>query len=613
MLPAILLALVVLPGLARADTPEESLGKAADLENAGHLSRAVEIYKDIIKSNPDYSQLLDVRFRLARCYDNMGLVDEAVAELTAVVDSKEKKFRRRVDAFYTLGKLYGSLKDYEKATRTFEAMLNEGAGLYEDEVLNICGGYYALLNKPNEAAAKFNVLKRRANSKYAEQAAVKLALLWLKAGPDKIDLAKAAIEDLAAGFEANPQIPALLVQIADLYRTRKKFTECVAVCQQVISRYPAKPEALAARHMLGLCQKDQGKFKEAAEVFDQIAKLPEARTQAAQGLAAEAYFQAAEVFRNDLNDPDQAMPRYQEAAAAARALDTDRARAIQEQCYFTLAEHQFAKKNYAAAMENYLLLRSTGSKLNVVGRIIQCQSALNLTDTASVGSTNDVETLKKKIEQNAGTFAAAEAETFLVDQEVRKAGPGVSNAALVEKYDAIRKKYPADMLKQNSLAAYLHLQIGLCLGSAGTKESMLKAADAFKRCADADPAGPYATLALENQALAAERAGDRATASAVYRKLFDSASAKLEAKKDDADLQRRSSDYLRSMLTRADTPSAVDEALATARSVIDKKGVFSKAARDAQFYIGELFMMKKDYSAAAREFKQFIKLYAGPK
>ncbi|MDD4890644.1 MAG: tetratricopeptide repeat protein, partial [Phycisphaerae bacterium] len=74
-----------------------------------------------------------------------------------------------------------------------------------------------------------------------------------------------------------------------------------------------------------------------------------------------------------------------------------------------------------------------------------------------------------------------------------------------------------------------------------------------------------------------------------------------------------SSECRRSMLTRADTPSAVDEALATARSVIDRKGVFSKAARDAQFYIGELFMMKKDYSAAAREFKQFIKLYAGPK
>ena len=218
---AVLLALGLPSAAPAAETPEEALRRAEQLERDGKLSRAVELYRSFLQSHPKHSQTLDAHYRLARCLDALGYVDEVIAELRTVLESPNRRYRNRTEAFYTLGKLYGSLKRHEEAAKVFEQMLAEGAGLYEDEVLSLCGGYYAVLKKYDDAAAKFNLLKRRKDSRYAEQAAYKLAVLWLRA--ENLDLAVEAVQDLAQGFPQNNQARGLMLQVADLFRSTAEF------------------------------------------------------------------------------------------------------------------------------------------------------------------------------------------------------------------------------------------------------------------------------------------------------------------------------------------------------------------------------------------------------
>ena len=138
-----------------------------------------------------------------------------------------------------LGKLRAALKQYDKATEALEKMLAEGAGLYQDEALNLCAGYYAVNKQYNEAAAKLNILSRRKNSRFAEQAAYKLCMLWLKA--ESLDLAVIAIGDLSTRFPRNKQAKSLMFQVADLFRRKRMFRQAVAACDQLRRRFPKSP------------------------------------------------------------------------------------------------------------------------------------------------------------------------------------------------------------------------------------------------------------------------------------------------------------------------------------------------------------------------------------
>ncbi len=249
------------------------LREAQELERVGNVQKAAGAYEAFLAKYPDHTQVVEAHYRLAKCYDALGLVDQTVGQFKAVTDSDKKQFKNRADAFYNLGKLYASDKKYDLATAVFEKMLSEGAGLYEEEVLNLCAGYYALQQKYQDAAAKFNILKRRQDSALAEGAACKLTLLWLKA--EKMDLAVDALQDVVQRFPKSKQIPELLLRTADGYRGQKNFEKTVSLCEQLRSGYPKEPEALAANYLLGLVYRDRKDFQKAADALDVVGRNKE--------------------------------------------------------------------------------------------------------------------------------------------------------------------------------------------------------------------------------------------------------------------------------------------------------------------------------------------------
>lgn len=593
----------------RAQTAEDLLLQGQQLEKQGASQRAVKVYQAFLEKHKDHAQATEARYRLARCYEAIGLVDQAIAELKLVAAADPKGFRNRAEALYLLGRLHAGNKAYEEAARVFETLLAEGAGIHEDEVMSLTAGYYAILGKHDDAAAKYNILKRRGDPKLAEQASLRLSLLWLKA--EKAEQAIEAIADFATAWPNNRQIPELLLKVADLCRQQGRFDRTISICEQLRARYPKTLEAMAGNYLLGLCYRDRKDLKKAVEVLDQLGAVKDSQ---ARGLAAEALVQSANIHYSDLRDIAGAMRRYEEAAKIAREVETERKTEILEQCYFRLGEHYFEKKQYNVALEYYTLLRSVSTRVNVFTRIMQCQEALGQTAGADapVGEA-EVEILRRRIADSPGTAMAADAELFLLDRKFSESlRRKLAVAPLASEYARLLTAYPAEVLKAEHREPYIYAQIGTCLAQGSTREDLVKAIGAFEKvlaCGGDD--NPYRITALENIVVSAERLGDRQKAAEASKRLFEISAARLESAKDDKALEHRTLEYLRTWATRVEGPM-VDSSIALCRRIIEEKGPLSELSREARYHLGELLYLKRDFSAAAKAFSEFVSIY-GPK
>jgi tetratricopeptide (TPR) repeat protein len=595
---------------AQAQSPEDALREGQQLERSGNVQRAVAVYEQYLEKFPEHTQVAATQYRLGKCYDELGMVDESIATLKKAVASKDRRFRNRPDAFYLLAKQYAALDDYDNAVATFEQMLAESPGLYEDEVLNLCGGYYAILGKHDEAAAKLNILKRKQDSPLAEDAAYKLAVLWLKT--EKTTPAVEAIQDLAQLYPRNKRIPELLLRAADLYHSQKKYDQTVALAEQLRTRYPESYEAVAGRYLVGLCYRDRGKHEQAVEVFEEVGRSGQL---AGGAIAAEAAVQCAEICFRQLNDTPRAIQLYEEAAKLARDAGDERAKTLLEQCYFRLAEHYYQQQQWSVALENYLLLRKTGSQLNVLGRILSCQAKLDAGDNPLDLTEVDEQVLLERVKANAGTAVAAEAELFLIDRKLAETlRSGARIAEIAQEYRDLLQRYPKQVLATDHMESYIHLQIGTALARGEARPEWSQAVEAFEQAMKVDPGedNPYRISILESLALVAERAGDDARAGGAYRQLFDISKRQLAENPDDAELEKQTLAYMKSLATRAHTDDLIESSLEMCREIIVRHGQLSDLSREARFYTAELYYLRRDFSKAVQAYKEFLRIYGPP-
>jgi len=602
------------------ETPEALFGYAQQMENEGKMVAACDAYTLFLARFPDHSQIQETGYRLGKCLDVVGRVDEAVVQLEAVMRAKNKRFRNRQDAIFLLGKLYGELNDYEKACRAFETLLAEGAGLFEEDALNLCAAYYAVQKKYQEAAGKLNILKRRENAVYAERAAYKLVLVWLEAG--NLDLAVESVSYLAKEFPQNLDARGLMLRIADVFRQQRKFMQAIAICNQLQGAFPKSREALASGYVVGMCYRDQKQPDKAIEVLVATARIPE---NAKSGVAAESMVKAADILLADKADIEQAMERYEEATDLARFLtDEERRQQVLEVCYFRLAEYAFQNKKWAVALEFYTLLRKNGTTLNVLPRMMKCQAELGMDPDAYARGESELAFIRKKIAENPGTYAAAEGEVFLADHDLTAAlAQGRSSASLqrcAAAYADILKRYPPAILAEFHLHSYILVQLGRSQAALYALLRQDNVADtswegtirSFERAITIDAETPYARDALEFIAQTADNAGQKEKAFETYTKLFELTGEKLKTAKDDAQLQDDRMGYLKALLTRARQTETIEDAIALSNRIIEQDGVGSPTGRHALLYTGELYYLRKDFSAAAKAFNTFIDTY-GPK
>lgn len=606
-----MLAFACPAGLGAASA-EDSLTAADRQAKDGNNTAAAKAYESFIKTNPEHSQIISARYRLGKCYEDLGKIEEAIEQYNAV-GGADAKFRGRNEALFALGKLLASLKRHEEAIKAIEKLLAAGGGLYEEDSHMLLGGYYAILSKWDDAAAHFNILRRR-ESTQAPTAAYKLALLWLRA--EKLDDAVQAINFLAEKWPSHANLPELLISVASLNRQKGKLDVALGLCEQIKTRFPSSQEAAAAEYLQGLCLSDRKDFAGAVKVLDGMSRYNQPSL---RGLAGEGLVLSAQIWGRDLKDRAKALQRYEEAAQMVREIETPRRTEILEHCWFQLAEDHFQKKNWAAALDFYLMLRQLGTKINIFGRIIACQEALG--DKARPDISFDDQYWKDIVEKNPGTLMAAEAEIALADQKLgkvdrtrdpRRPESSAPVAALASEYQRILKTYTPVL--NPDLVGYCHSQVGYCLSASATKEGKLAAIAAYEKAISAVPekTNRYRVPSLEVIARISESIGDLARARAIYRELLQIARAMAGDDQKNVKLQEKTNDYLKGMITRVDTEDAVKAAIEDTQKLIDEAGPLSDIARSARYYLAELHYLRKDFAAAAKAWKDFIKTYGPP-
>jgi TolA-binding protein len=225
--------------------------------------------------------------------------------------------------------------------------------------------------------------------------------------------------------------------------------------------------------------------------------------------------------------------------------------------------------------------------------------------------------LQDEIKKNPGTYRAAELEVFILD---RKVSDGIKRQAavmsLAPEYEKLLTNYKPDVLAQDNLQTYIWWQIGICRETSLDPADLTKAVAAYEKviAQDADGKLGFKLNALEHLALSAERAGNKPRAVAAYKELYEITKNKITPEVADSNkaLEKRAMEYLKSLITRADTPNMMEDAIAMTRKAIEDRGPASDTAREARLYLAELYQLKRDFGAAAKAFQEFINVY-GPR
>jgi tetratricopeptide (TPR) repeat protein len=601
-----------------AMSPEETVSAADRQEKAGAFQKAIDLYTGFLKNYPDHVQRAAIQYRLALCYDGMGKAEPAIQYLKESVSGPAEKAtgKHRPDAYMKLTRLYADANKYQEAADALNALLKEGAGLYEDEAQSLRASYLAMLGQYEEAIVLFNVLCNKPAVNIAKDAGYKLAIVLLKAG--NVDLAKNAIEGFVQRYPGDARIGELFMRIARAYFDKKQYKSATEIGQQVLSDFKDAPEAIEAAFVIALCHRESGNLDKAIETFVRAAHMPQAAHNTV--LASEALFESAQIYRKQLKQPDKAAEYYHEAAIMSRDPITERQQTILEQSLFWEAETFFQQQKWAAAFDLYARLRTIGSKLNVLERLMYCKSKMNSAGDVSMDmdSEEEVGFIRKRIADNPGTLLALQSEIFLLERAVERAKrnaarpPWSTMGPLAKEFAALLRKYPEDILKQQNQAAYIKLRqatVCLCITEDNPEYADVshRGVELCEQALAEAPSALFRVEALESLALLANRSGQNPKAFDAYRKLYA-----ITGKDPEVAARRPPSDYLQGIIATADSSTLAEEAINTMDQVIADTGGSSTDAREARFYRAELLYMKQRFTQAAAAFREFVKLYGPP-
>ncbi len=620
------LALVtcVLVPSAYALSPEEAINTATRHEKDGAFRKAITVYQDFLKNHPRHVQARNAQYRIAICHDNVGEVNESVVAFQSVIAmGEDRNFKHRADAMMRLAKLLGEAKRHEDGIAVLKRLLAEGAGVYEDEAQILCAGYYALTGKPNEAAIMFNVLKNRIRSPLAEEAAYKVAIVWMKAM--QTDLAQQAVEDFATRYSGNPRTVELYIRLARHFFENQQYKRAVAMSTQVKDQFGDRPEAAEAAYIIALCLRETDNLDRAIQALEQLGRTSE---QVGNGLlASEAWFEIAQIMREKQDKVDASMDYYQRAVEASRDGLTARQQLILEHSLYRLAEYEYQAERWSAALDLYIQLRETGSRLNVLGRILNCRSRLDEKGLASLDASTEDEMkfLKDRVTANPGTILALQAEVYMLDAqlEVFEGKPLHITLArlktLTDEYHRLLKDYDAEVLTQNAMDAYIRMRIGYAASllsdhniQPGTEEIWLDGLAQLERALREAPESLFRIEMLEGVAILSVRLGNSKRAFDAYQELYKlSNRPEKEGEPRTEQNRKRAHEYLAGMASIADTATLVQQTISTLYTIILAGPRHDPDVREAQFHIGEMLYVKKEYSEAAREYGLYVTRY-GP-
>jgi TolA-binding protein len=613
--------LAALPLAAYAVSPEELVSAAESAEKAGALTQAADLYKQFLAENKEHIQRSLVLYRLSLVQENQGLSEDSMASLkqSVAIPADKNGEKHRPDAYMRLAKLQAHNNRYAEAADTLQLLFKEGAALYEDEAQNLRAGYLTLMGKYDEAAILFNILRNKANSIYAKEAAYKMAIVWLKAG--NAEMAKNAIEEFAQRYPTHPKVVELFVSMARSYFEKKDYKNAAELSRQVIADYKETPEAMEAALIVALCYREANKLELAVDRLEDVSRMPQAARNAE--MVSESLFEAAQICRKSLtNKMERAIDLYTRAASVARINPSERQVLILEQSLYYAAEYFYQREQWSSAYDLYAQLRAMKSRLNLTSRIMQCKAKMSADGKAGleVDNEDDLAHIRKQIADNPGALIALQYELLLLDKKVQKTFASVSDRQgigwgavqiLIDEYNELLKKYPGDVLNQEEMRPVLRLRMGNLYAYAQPSDpartSKLKTGiELIEQSLQEAPQALFRVEALQSLAFLYANSAENKKAFETQKKLLELTG------QDPTSSQRTAPELLRQMMPLIRSDDLTDDAIATMQQVVAKGPENGPEVRQARFNLAELAFMKKRYQESIKLYKEFIKRYGPP-
>ena len=291
-----------------------------DPQKQPNYQKALEFYTKALEVAPVGDQRTDVELRIARCFQKLNKLDEAIDRLNGVIKRQD-----HIEARFRLGECYLAKSQFAEARRTWQDLIRDQetseSPLVAEATYKI-GATYRMPTAPT---------------------------------PSELGLGVAALRAFVTKYPDHDLASRALSEIGQAYRNHGQFEEAVKALLSFLGdqRYADREEFAASRFALGECYQLQQKFDEAISAWKEyLVKHPSgSRWADAQRLIVDTEFLVAEQRQTD-KKYGEARNLYM-AFLAQYPLDGRAAQVL-----YRLGQIQYDQKKWKDAIEDWRRLAS---------------------------------------------------------------------------------------------------------------------------------------------------------------------------------------------------------------------------------------------------------------
>jgi len=233
----------------------EGLNEAELYYKKGNYEKAREVFKEVIRSNPDFAR---AHYSLGLVYRELERYNESIAafEQALLIDSED------VQTCYSLGITYELVGEYQKAIDNFEKAVqlqsDYGKAFYH------LGMNYRKMEKYPEAVEN---LKKAVNflPDSADKIFYNIGMIYRKIENNEDD----AIESFKKATQKNPQHADAFFYLGWLSNKKRDYEKTIEAYQEVIR---IKPDYTHIYYNLGWAYGELKKYQEAVDAFREAVK-----------------------------------------------------------------------------------------------------------------------------------------------------------------------------------------------------------------------------------------------------------------------------------------------------------------------------------------------------
>ncbi|MDP8212183.1 MAG: tetratricopeptide repeat protein [Candidatus Zapsychrus exili] len=373
------------------------LGQATLYAGTGDNSKALEAYKNIIKSFPSSQRIKEAYLGRANTYYLLKKYAQAIESYDELINkfSEDESSQEIVEKAY-FGLAWSHLKsgDLKSSINSFETIKNKTKSQSAKiSALTQIGDAYQDANMLDKAIEAYDqVLKDYPNNPYTDYVQYRQGIALLKM--DKIESATLSFQGLEANFPQSNYLNDIKYYLAVIYFKKEDWTSAKEQVEDFIDGLPESHEFLAeSYYILALSQFNLQKYDEAIKTYNKIIKnYPYQSTiiKSSEIAIAKCLYKKGSV--------NEALKRFN------LLINKFPNSSVSEEAIIWLGDHYLEISNFATAIKHYSVFMDTfpeSKKLNLVKyQLGQAYQALEKYDAA-------VNILKEITDKNRELYAKA--------------------------------------------------------------------------------------------------------------------------------------------------------------------------------------------------------------